>query len=143
DRPVWLGLRSVPRAAGREEVTMAQFDAVEVRKRLLTEHERLERDIYERTQGSQAILSVSPLTDAGDMASDQADDAAGMSDAERNQAFLRNSQVLLDQVNQALLRLDAGTYGICVRCGKEINPRRLEALPYVTLCVDCQAAVER
>jgi len=121
---------------------MAQFDAAEVRKRLVAERERLEHDIYERTQGSEVVLAVNALADFGGMASDQADDAGAMSDAERNSAILRNSQVLLEQVNHALSRLDAGTYGTCVRCGKEINPRRLEALPYVTLCVDCQSAVD-
>jgi RNA polymerase-binding protein DksA len=135
-------MRSAPRGR-QEETTMAQYDAAGVRKRLVAERERLEHDIYERTQGSEVVLAVNSLADSGGMASDQADDAGAVSDAERNSAILRNSQVLLDQVNQALARLDTGTYGICVRCGKEINPRRLEALPYVTLCVDCQSAVDQ
>jgi RNA polymerase-binding transcription factor DksA len=134
-------MRSVP-CGWQEETAMAQFDAAGVRQRLVAERERLEHDIYERTEGSEVVLAVNSLADSGGMASDQADDAGALSDAERNSAILRNSQVLLDQVLQALARLDAGTYGICVRCGREINPRRLEVLPYVTLCVDCQSAVD-
>jgi DnaK suppressor protein len=121
---------------------MAQFDGAQVRQRLTTERERLAQDIFQRTQGDEAVVPTDSLSDSGGMASDQADDADAMSNAERNQAMLRNSQALLEQVDGALARLDAGTYGVCQRCGKAINPRRLEALPYVTLCVDC-AAVAR
>ncbi len=122
---------------------MAQYDATEVRQRLTEERQRLTGDIYDRTQGDEAVVSTDPLNDSGGMASDQADDADAMSDAERNQAVLRNSQVLLGQVDAALARLDAGTYGICENCGKEIGSRRLEALPYATLCVECQAKMEQ
>ena len=131
-------------AARRSEVEiMAQFDAAMVRERLFAERDRLQNDIFDLTQGSGAVLPVDSASDTHGMASDQADDADAVSDAERNQAIVRNSQALLVQVNEALTRLDAGIYGICVNCGKEIAPRRLEALPYVTLCIDCQAAAER
>ncbi|HST87120.1 MAG TPA: TraR/DksA C4-type zinc finger protein [Ktedonobacterales bacterium] len=122
---------------------MPQYDAAAVRERLTAERDRLRSDIYERTEGAEAVLPVDPLNDSGGMASDQADDADAMADAERNQAIIRNSQALLEQVNAALARLDAGTYGICANCGKEINPRRLERAPYATLCIDCQAKLER
>lgn len=122
---------------------MAQFDEAAVLQRLLAHRDQLENDIRERTEGDEAVIPVDPLNDSGGMASDQADDADSMSDAERNQALLRNSVTLLNQVNAAIDRLDTGTYGKCVRCGKDIAARRLEALPYVTLCIDCQALVEQ
>ncbi|MCB0044869.1 MAG: TraR/DksA C4-type zinc finger protein [Caldilineaceae bacterium] len=43
----------------------------------------------------------------------------------------------LEQIDAALERLDAGTYGICSHCGKPINEERMEALPYATLCMEC------
>ena len=43
-----------------------------------------------------------------------------------------------EQVEAALQAREAGTYGICQRCGKTIPPERLEARPEATLCVDCQ-----
>ncbi len=122
---------------------MAQFDEAAVRQQLLADRTRLENDIRERTEGEEAIVPVVSLSDFGGMASDQADEADSMSDAERNQALLRNSVALLKQVNAAIERLDGGTYGKCVRCGKDIAARRLEALPYVTLCISCQALVEQ
>ncbi len=43
----------------------------------------------------------------------------------------------LDEVEHALVKLDQGTYGVCERCGKPINPARLEAMPAARLCIDC------
>ena len=43
----------------------------------------------------------------------------------------------LDEVEHALAKLDEGTYGVCERCGKPINPARLEAMPAARLCIDC------
>ena len=43
----------------------------------------------------------------------------------------------LNQVNDALARLDAGEYGNCKSCGNPIGEARLEAMPFATLCIDC------
>ena len=45
------------------------------------------------------------------------------------------------EVEQALARLEAGTYGICTECGEEIAKERLEALPAAALCFDCADAL--
>ena len=42
-------------------------------------------------------------------------------------------------IEEALVRIEKGTYGICDNCGKPIDPARLEALPQATLCMDCKA----
>ena len=47
----------------------------------------------------------------------------------------------LIQINEALLRIEKGEYGICKSCGNTINPDRLEILPYSTLCINCAEAV--
>ena len=44
----------------------------------------------------------------------------------------------LRDVDRALAKMDAGTYGRCERCGREIAPERLEALPWAMLCIDCK-----
>ena len=122
---------------------MAQdVDRNVIRETLLTERAQLERDIYERTEGDQATVPVDPTLDANGGGSHEADDADALSDFERNQATIRNSRAVLQQVNTALGRLDNGTYGICERCGKPIGARRLEALPYATLCIEDQALAE-
>jgi RNA polymerase-binding protein DksA len=48
----------------------------------------------------------------------------------------------LSQVEEALERQRAGTYGICQNCGRPIDPERLRARPEATLCIDCQRAQE-
>lgn len=53
----------------------------------------------------------------------------------------RESQMIAD-IDQALLRMDEGTYGLCQRCGREIPERRLEAVPTARFDADCQAVVE-
>jgi DnaK suppressor protein len=45
-------------------------------------------------------------------------------------------------VDAALIRIEQGAYGVCASCGNEINPKRLEALPWTQLCLHCQAASE-
>lgn len=47
-----------------------------------------------------------------------------------------------NQVWQALLRVDAGTYGLCTSCGKRISEERLKALPAAEFCVDCATKLE-
>ena len=50
----------------------------------------------------------------------------------------RESQAIAD-IDQALLRIEEGTYGVCARCGKEIPERRLEAMPTARYDADCQS----
>jgi len=53
----------------------------------------------------------------------------------------RESQMVAD-IDQALLRIEEGSYGTCVRCGKLIDERRLEAVPTARYDAVCQAAIE-
>ncbi|MDP9023341.1 MAG: TraR/DksA C4-type zinc finger protein [Actinomycetota bacterium] len=57
-------------------------------------------------------------------------------------AHIDNARNRLQQVDEALARMDAGTYGICVECGREIAPARLEARPLSIRCVECAARSE-
>jgi RNA polymerase-binding transcription factor DksA len=54
-----------------------------------------------------------------------------------------NSEHVLGSIDEALRRIETGTYGTCVRCGKPISEERLEAIPYATRCIDCQRFAER
>ena len=53
----------------------------------------------------------------------------------------RDSQTVAD-IDQALLRIEEGSYGICAGCGKPIEERRLEAIPTARYDAVCQAAIE-
>jgi RNA polymerase-binding transcription factor DksA len=50
---------------------------------------------------------------------------------------------LCHSVDDALARLEKGTFGLCIHCGKTIPMRRLEALPFTSYCVDCEYEWER
>jgi DnaK suppressor protein len=54
----------------------------------------------------------------------------------------RESQAIAD-IDQALLRIEEGTYGVCARCGKEIPERRLEAVPTARYDAECQSIIEQ
>jgi DnaK suppressor protein len=59
-----------------------------------------------------------------------------MRNLERNSNRLR-------EVRAALRRIDAGTFGICADCEESINPKRLAALPWASLCIACQETADR
>lgn len=50
---------------------------------------------------------------------------------------------LLEQVRDALKRIDAGTYGLCLACGRPIEAKRLEAIPWAAYDLEHQAEVDR
>jgi DnaK suppressor protein len=54
----------------------------------------------------------------------------------------RASQAVAD-IDQALLRIDEGSYGVCTRCGKEIPERRLDAIPTARYDAECQTLIEQ
>jgi RNA polymerase-binding protein DksA len=62
---------------------------------------------------------------------------------EKNVALVTQLERKLEGVQAALRAIDKGKYGICERCGQEIAPERLEVRPDATLCVQCQAEVEK
>jgi len=58
-------------------------------------------------------------------------------DREIDRALDDNAEHILQSIDAALKRIDAGTYGICANCGKPISEGRLQARPYAALCIDC------
>lgn len=79
-------------------------------------------------------------------ADDGVKDAADMSVQDLNQELEfrlgeRESQIVAD-IDQALLRIEEGSYGICERCEKPINERRLEAIPTARYDAECQTIIE-
>ena len=50
-----------------------------------------------------------------------------------------SNRLVVEQISAELNRLDAGTYGLCTRCGGQIAPARLEVLPHASACIECQS----
>lgn len=75
-------------------------------------------------------------------AADLVDRAVSTYARELNFSQSENDAQLLQMVNAALQRIEDGTYGECLNCGKEIGLKRLEAVPWTHLCIDCQQKAE-
>lgn len=72
-----------------------------------------------------------------------AETATATLDREIDDTLEENSARMLAAIDAALGRIDAGTYGTCESCGREISLERLEAYPWASLCIDCKREVER
>ncbi len=62
---------------------------------------------------------------------------------ERDLLLSASARQIVDAIDRALKRMDAGTYGVCVPAGRRLSVERLEAIPYAEECVDCKARAER
>ena len=71
-----------------------------------------------------------------------ADDATDVFEQEKEWTLRRTMADELELVDTALGKLDSDRFGACERCGKEIAPARLDALPHASFCIDCQTYMD-
>lgn len=115
---------------------MARKDAIEkLRKTLLSRRDAVAKAI----EGDLSLLRGQHSETQGDFL----DAAADSVQNEINSRLLEVESYELVAIDQALQRIDDGSYGICVDCGKSIPLRRLQAVPYVVDCIDCRRQAER
>lgn len=112
---------------------MQAIDVERVRATLQEQREELRHQLTE--------MGANP--DDGELETSEFD--ANFADSAHSTAERGNVLALVDRlreqhsdIEKALLKLDAGTYGTCDSCGNPIGPERLEALPYSILCVTCK-----
>jgi RNA polymerase-binding protein DksA len=72
-----------------------------------------------------------------------ADSATATLNREIDYTLEENAGHVLKAINEALQRIDEGTFGTCGRCGTPIAEERLEAIPYANRCIDCKRLDER
>ena len=121
------------------------MDRRAVRRRLHEERERLRQILAE----SEETLRAS--ADAGDpgptelSAVDQhpADIGSELFERQKELSIRESSEVRLQEMEDALRKLDDGTYGICEVCGNPIGKERLQAVPTARSCLDDQRRAER
>ena len=104
----------------------------DARAALIAERDRLRAEI------SSGIVAPEPMTYGS-----QAAAASQVFEQQRDLALRDQNDRHLADVEAAIARLDAGTYGACVRCGRPIAPERLDALPWAAHCIECQRIVGR
>lgn len=76
-------------------------------------------------------------------AQDVADRAANSYTKEFLFSQSSNERQILQMVDGALVRIRDGSFGECIACGDEINPKRLEAVPWTRHCIECQEKLEQ
>jgi RNA polymerase-binding protein DksA len=120
-----------------------QIDINHFRERLLDERKRVQDAIdYLHRDNSGAIEDVTAdFTSGAD--NHLADTATETVDREIDYTLEENSERVLAEIDAALKRIEDGTFGTCTACGKQIEPERLEHLPYATLCIDDKRREER
>jgi DnaK suppressor protein len=114
------------------------LNASQVRERLQTER----RQVAEQIENLRASLARSLEDEIEEDGSDShpGDSATATFDREVEVTLEDTLEDQLAQIDGALERVEAGTYGICIECGRQIQPDRLEALPYTDRCIDCARA---
>jgi len=107
-------------------------ELLELRERIL----RSAQDIVEDDTEDGELSSA-----AGDQ--HLADHASEMLDREVDESLEENAGLIVREIDAALERIDAGTYGVCAGCGQPIPEERLAAVPYAVRCVPCKREDER
>jgi RNA polymerase-binding transcription factor DksA len=105
----------------------------------------------ERLAAERAELLASIARGAAELPAERSDVSDGpgetefLATAEQQDLFARVdalARVALEEIDAALARLDAGTYGRCVTCGADIPDERLDAMPATAHCVSCRQQLE-
>jgi DnaK suppressor protein len=105
------------------------------KKRLETRQQELRRMVTRTEQDGRTVDE--------DSAQDIADRAASSYTKEFLFHQSNNDRQLLQMVENALSRIREGTFGECISCGKDINAKRLEAVPWTRHCIECQEKLEQ
>jgi DnaK suppressor protein len=120
----------------------AQFGSVMDKKKLEAFRKKLEA----RQQDLRRMVTRTQQ-DGRSADEDTAQDIADKAASSYNKEFLFHQsnadRQLLQMVEGALARIREGNFGECISCGKEINPKRLEAVPWTRHCIECQEKLEQ
>lgn len=116
---------------------MARRDALlRLHKSLLARRADIRKKLSDELYNLRNFKSSDSTGDSADVAFEAGSDEMSSQLAELDSRELR-------QIDRALARLKQGTYGLCESCQKKIPVGRLNALPYTTLCIECQREMEK
>jgi RNA polymerase-binding protein DksA len=115
---------------------------VKFRDLLLAERTRLEAELEEIEARTARATDAERATELSSYEDHPADLASETFEREKDLAIAESVESLYNQVNTALEKIDHGTYGVCDACARPIKKARLQALPFATLCLECQGRLE-
>lgn len=111
---------------------MSKSNLKEVKEKLLAERELL----IEKLKGNDLSIDDAETPDPVDLA---------VRNYSKNVmlAVSENESKQLTLIDEALLRIEDDEYGTCQNCEKDVNPKRLAAIPWARYCLDCQELLEK
>jgi len=116
------------------------LDLNKIKTRLEAKRDELQAEIANLTMAHPRPVDPN---EASEGPQDFEEIAVDFLETQQEQSILVNEQALLTEVEQALERINQGTYGRCVNCGQPIPEKRLEALPWAARCVKCEEQLEQ
>ena len=119
----------------KKEVAPFKVKLLEIRQKISNDVSHLEKDALMNTRDASGDLSNHSMH--------MADVATDAFDQEMNLGLASSEQEIIDSINEALKRIEEGTFGYSVKSGKPISKRRLAVVPYAELTIDEQEEEER
>ena len=130
---VKLSRRPTSRTRGEASQQFPASDLADFRKRLIL--------LRQEAMGQSATLKTIALEHTDDRGSED-DDGSDAFMRLQNLSQVDSHNKVIQQIDEALARIQEGTYGICEICGQLIRKPRLMNLPFVRTCMECQSAME-
>ena len=130
---VKLSRRPTSRTRGDTSQQFPASDLADFRKRLIL--------LRQEAMGQSATLRTNALEHTDDRGSED-DDGSDAFIRLQNLSQVDSQNKVIQQIDEALARIQDGTYGICEMCGQLIRKPRLLNLPFVHTCMECQSAME-
>ena len=119
----------------KEELAYYKALLLQRRSELSSEIENLKREEMESSLKDEDGDNSAFSNHLGDHGTDT-------STQEQNFLQIQRDSRLLYHIDEALKRIEKGTYGLCESCGRNITKLRLEALPHARLCIECKSKEE-
>ncbi len=125
--------------------------AAKVTKKVVSKLSRSEKNAYKKRlleAKNQFIRKIGQtFSESNEIETDVAQDLADKAESSYTKEFLLSlsdtERRQLLQIDDAIRTLEKGSYGLCQNCGQAISKKRMEALPWATLCIDCQQKLEK
>jgi DnaK suppressor protein len=108
-------------------------------------YEEIKKDLEKQKEALLADAGVilgSGLNQANETLTDLGDQASAEADQNFILRLREREQKLLKKIDEAIDRINEGTFGVCESCGGQISVKRLKARPVTTLCIDCKTKQE-
>jgi DnaK suppressor protein len=109
---------------------------LDVYRRLLVERKKALAEAYNKNK------TYGRLTE-DEGTQDLADKASSAYTKEFLYSLSNTDREVLQKVDESIVRLETGAFGLCEECGDEINRKRLEAVPWASHCITCQEKIEK